>query len=186
MSWLLFGAYAFLWLCPGSGRLSWATADRDVNGDGGDNAAVAADDYYRSEGDDSCDFYQLIEPSNRSYYMYLPGYPDPYKPDAGHKRRECRWFAKTPSFSDRLVLDCHEFDLAEASTARQIHLQGSLRQWCASDSLLPDAIPQFKKIFLRQDWTLLCMVLGFRAQQNHTQSYVFLPPQRKRLYTSPL
>jgi len=67
-------------------------------------------DDYRFDGG-LCEFYQLIEPGNRSYYLYSPGYPDPYLAD--DQDRECRWFAKTPSPADRLVLDCHEFDLPE-------------------------------------------------------------------------
>lgn len=67
-------------------------------------------DDYRFDGG-LCEYYQLIEPGNRSYYLYSPGYPDPYLAD--DQDRECRWFAKTPSPADRLVLDCHEFDLPE-------------------------------------------------------------------------
>lgn len=67
-------------------------------------------DDYRFDGG-LCEFYQLIEPGNRSYYLYSPGYPAPYVAD--NQDRECRWFAKTPSPADRLVLDCHVFDLPE-------------------------------------------------------------------------
>lgn len=67
-------------------------------------------DDYRFDGG-LCEYYQLVEPGNKSYYLYSPGYPDPYRAD--QQQRECRWFAKTPSPTDRLVLDCHEFDLPE-------------------------------------------------------------------------
>jgi len=67
-------------------------------------------DDYRFDGG-LCEYYQLVEPGNRSYYLYSPGYPDPYLVD--QQDRECRWFAKTSSPTDRLVLDCHEFDLPE-------------------------------------------------------------------------
>ncbi|XP_022164940.1 venom serine protease-like [Myzus persicae] len=77
-------------------------------------------DDYRFDGG-LCEFYQLIEPGNRSYYLYSPGYPEPYLAD--DRDRECRWFAKTPSPADRLVLDCHEFDLPESS-------------FCKSDALI--------------------------------------------------
>ncbi|CAI6351102.1 unnamed protein product [Macrosiphum euphorbiae] len=77
-------------------------------------------DDYRFDGG-LCEYYQLIEPGNRSYYLYSPGYPDPYLAD--DQDRECRWFAKTPSPADRLVLDCHEFDLPESS-------------FCESDALI--------------------------------------------------
>lgn len=80
------------------------------------SALVAAtdmfDDYYRFESG-LCDYYQLIEPGNRSYYLYSPGYPGSYRADQVQDRAECRWFAKTSSPTDRLVLDCHEFDLPE-------------------------------------------------------------------------
>lgn len=69
-------------------------------------------DDYRFDGG-FCEYYQLIEPGNRSYYLYSPGYPDSYRVD--RQDRECRWFAKTPSPTDRLVLDCHEFDLPEVT-----------------------------------------------------------------------
>uniref|UniRef100_A0A2S2P4X6 Venom serine protease 34 n=1 Tax=Schizaphis graminum TaxID=13262 RepID=A0A2S2P4X6_SCHGA len=77
-------------------------------------------DDYRFDGS-LCEFYQLIEPGNRSYYLYSPGYPDQYL--TAQQDRECRWFAKTPSPADRLVLDCHEFDLPESS-------------FCKSDALI--------------------------------------------------
>lgn len=75
-------------------------------------AAGRSDDFddYRFDGG-ICEYYQLVEPGNRSYYLYSPGYPEPFRADS--QDRECRWFAKTPSPSDRLVLDCHEFDLPE-------------------------------------------------------------------------
>lgn len=73
------------------------------------SSSLAFDDY-RSDGG-LCDFYQLIEPGNKSYYLYSPGYPNHYRTEPDD--RECRWFAKTPSPKDRLVLDCHEFELPE-------------------------------------------------------------------------
>lgn len=75
------------------------------------------DDYYRFEGG-LCDYYQLIDPGNRSYYLYSPGYPGPYLVDQQQDQAECRWFAKTSSPTDRLVLDCHEFDLPEVHKRR--------------------------------------------------------------------
>lgn len=95
------GATFFLW----SWRAVAAAAAADPNDDdfGG----------YRSDGS-PCDFYQVIDPGNRSYYLYSPGYPDAYRTDQEDSgQRECRWFAKTSSPTDRLVLDCHEFDLPE-------------------------------------------------------------------------
>lgn len=68
-------------------------------------------DDYRFDGG-FCEYYQVVEPGNKSYYLYSPGYPEPYLADR-LKDRECQWFAKTPSPVDRLVLDCHEFDLPE-------------------------------------------------------------------------
>lgn len=79
-----------------------------------------SDDRYRSD-DGPCDYYQLIEPGNRSYYLYSPGYPDPYRADQPQDRAECRWFAKTTSPADRLALDCHVFDLPEVR-ARARHV----------------------------------------------------------------
>lgn len=73
---------------------------------------VVFDDYYRSDGG-PCEYYQLVEPGNRSYYLYSPGYPDPYSAADRPQNFDCRWFAKTPSPTDRLVLDCHDFDLTD-------------------------------------------------------------------------
>lgn len=72
------------------------------------------DDYYRFD-DGFCEYYQLIEPGNKSYYLYSPGYPDAYRGTdlQPQEQAECRWFAKTSSPTDRLVLDCHVFDLPE-------------------------------------------------------------------------
>jgi len=86
--------------------LCWCCAVTTCLADSGDF------DDYRFDGS-LCEFYQLIEPGNRSYYLYSPGYPDQYLAD--DQDRECRWFAKTPSPADRLVLDCHVFDLPEVS-----------------------------------------------------------------------
>ncbi|XP_025204262.1 venom serine protease 34-like [Melanaphis sacchari] len=76
--------------------------------------------YYRFDGS-ACEFYQIIEPGNSSYYLYSPGFPDPYP--TSEQDRECRWFAKTPSPTDRLVLSCYAFDLPES-------------QLCESDALI--------------------------------------------------
>lgn len=78
--------------------------------------SLAANNFADYRFDDGvCEYYQLIEPGNRSYYLYSPGYPEPFLAD--QQDRECRWFAKTSSPMDRLVLDCHEFDLPEARFA---------------------------------------------------------------------
>lgn len=91
-SWLL-----LLWWCCTVTTATGATESEDF-------------DDYRFDGS-VCEFYQLIEPGNKSYYLYSPGYPEPYQ--EAQQDRECQWFAKTPSPTDRLVLDCHEFDLPE-------------------------------------------------------------------------
>ncbi|XP_050053178.1 venom serine protease-like [Aphis gossypii] len=101
-SWLL-----LLWWCCTVTTATGATESEDF-------------DDYRFDGS-VCEFYQLIEPGNKSYYLYSPGYPEPYQ--EAQQDRECQWFAKTPSPTDRLVLDCHEFDLPESS-------------FCESDALI--------------------------------------------------
>ncbi|XP_025411134.1 venom serine protease-like [Sipha flava] len=98
-----------------SKNLVWCSSPSDAVPDQND-----PDDYYRADGG-LCQFYQIVEPGNRSYYLYSPDYPSAYQAD--QRDWECRWFAKTPSPLDRLVLDCHEFDLPESS-------------FCNSDALI--------------------------------------------------
>jgi len=142
----MFSVCALWWFC---GCQSSAFEDRVFD----DN--LSAHSYYRLEGS-SCDFYQLVEPGNRSYYLYSPGYPDPYGPDQQEYLQECRWFAKTPSFSDRLVLDCHEFDLPEV-----------YRKPFLNDVFIELQLPKLIQVVITLDLVACYLSCSFQKQMLH-------------------